>query len=291
MGVVILSVHEDQRALAENLTEVALSRLAELSDYELVGTRELVKRLSLVGGGDLPPGCLTETGCLSRVAMMAGARRLLTGNVRSEGTRFLLTMEINDVESGKIEGNFFRAVDGGLEPLIRAIQDGVEDLLRPRPAAAELRVDSHPDGATVVVDDQYRGVTPLWVQPVEPGSHRLRIEMDGRFPFKNQFQIAPGQNLLVSVNRDQLTPRRTWAPYLAYGTAAAAVLAFAAAGVFGTLARADPSGLSRGDAQKDLELRQTYATITNGLLLGVGALSVIAALTFFRLSRDVFGEN
>jgi TolB-like protein len=290
IAVLILPVNESDRVLTDNLTEVAISKVAELSDFDLVGTRELRRQLVLSGSAALPIGCLNETACLDRVGIAVGVRRVLSGSVRAEGTRFLVALAINDIESHSVERTFFRAVEGGVDALIGTVQDGVAELFQKKFAKGQLRIDSVPEGATVLVDEQQRGTTPLWLNPVEPGDHRLRIEMSGRFPWKKNIQLDPGQNLLVSVSKDDLAARRTWAPYAAYGTAAVAVLAFAAAGLFGTLARVDPRGSSRSETQMDLELRNKYATITNVFLASGVVFTGVSVLTFVRFRRDISGE-
>lgn len=177
-----------------------------------------------------------------------------------------------------------------MEALIRSVQEGVNELFKSRPADGQLRVDSVPEGATVVVDDQHRGTTPLWLNPVVPGRHRLRIEMNGRFPWKKELLVTPGQNLLIAVKRDELTPRHTWAPYLAYGSAALAVLACGTAALFGTLARGEPTGRTRREAEQDLEMKQTYATITDVLFITGGALAATSVFSFITFRRDISGE-
>ena len=290
IAVLILPLAEVDRGLADNLTELAIARVAELSDYELVGTRELRHRLALSGGADLPVDCFNDVGCLGRIGTMAGVRRLVSGSVRPEGSGFLLALSLNDLQSGKVERNFFRAVEGGLDPLIRTLQAGVNELFERRSADGQLRVETVPEGATVVVDDRYRGTTPLWVNPVLPGSHRLRIEMNGRFPWKRDLQIASGQSLLVSVKRDDLSPRHTWAPYVAYGSAALAVLACGTAALFGTLARGEPTGGTRRETQQDLQTNETFASLANVLLVVGGALAGTSVFTFFKFRRDINGE-
>jgi len=289
LAVLILPVEARDAALADDLTEVAIARLAERAEYELAGTLELRRRLRASGAGELPLDCPQQPACLGRVGVVLGARRALVGNVRSVGGGYLVTVAIHDLQTAGVERSFFRSVDGHLESVSRAIQDAVDDLLRPRPAAGQLRVASVPDGATVIVDDRVRGTTPLWIDPLEPGTHHVRIEMSGRFAWRNDLSLAPGQNLAISVNRDQLVPRRTWTPYAAYGGAAGAALAFGAAALFGTLARVDPSGRSRGEAQQDLDVRMTYARIANVLLATGGVLAGASAFTFIRFRRDIAG--
>lgn len=290
IAVLILPDTARDRALADNLTEVAIARVAEISRHDLVGGAELRRHLELSGGTELPAACLGDAACLGRLGVMAGVHRLVTGTVRSEAGNYLLALALNDIQTGKVERTFFRAVAGDLEALIRTAQDGINSLFQHQPAAGQLRVDSVPDGATVVVDERMRGTTPLWVAPLEPGNHRLRVEMSGRFPWKQEVGLAPGQDLLVTVRREQTAPRHTWAPYAAYGTAAGAVLSFAAGALFGTLAGGDLSGGTRREFEQDLEAKKGYATIANGALVGGAILTIVSALTFVRFRRDIAGD-
>jgi hypothetical protein len=136
----------------------------------------------------------------------------------------------------------------------------------------------------------YRGTTPLSLAAVEPGTHRLRMEMHGRFPFKRELTLGPAESLAVSVKGEELASRRRWATYAAYGTAAAALVPFSAGAVFGTLGRVDASGPTRRDAQADLEQRVQYATTANVLFIFGGALVASSIFTFIWLRRDIAGD-
>jgi hypothetical protein len=290
IAVLVLPSSEEDRALANNLTEIVISVLADAGGYELVGTPELRRALGREGNDRIPTDCLLQPACLSRVGLIAGVRRLVGGNVRSEPGRYLLTLQLTDIESGRSERTFYRAVKGPVDVLIRAAQDGVEELFRPVVPPSQLRIESDPPGAGVIVDEQPRGTTPLLVSPIDPGAHRVRIEMDGRFPLNRELAVASGQSALVIVRRDELEARRRWAPYVAYGSSGGALLSFAAAAFFGTLATADPSGATRGDQQRDLEQRIGYANLANTLIVAGSILAVASLYTFVRYRRDVFGE-
>lgn len=290
IAVLILPVADSDRSLADNLTEVAIAQLAEGSDYDLVGTRELRRRMALAGAADLPIDCFNDNACTGRVGVIAGVRRLVSGSVRRDGGGFLLALALNDIEAARVQKTFFRAVNSDLEALIHAVQDGVGDLFQSTPAAGQLRVSSVPEGATVVVDERVRGTAPVWVNPLEPGGHRVRVEMAGRFPWKQELTLAPGQDLLLTVHRDQTIGRRMWAPYAAYGAAALAALSFGAAALFGTLAHGDLTGRTRHEVEQDLNLKRDYATIAN-VTLGAGiVLAAVSTFTFLRFRRDIAGD-
>jgi hypothetical protein len=69
-------------------------------------------------------------------------------------------------------------------------------------------------------------------------------------------------------------------PYVAYGTAALAVVAFSAAAVTGTIGAARPTGASRAEVQADVERREGYASVANGLLVTGGVLAGVSIVTF-----------
>src|SRR5262249_35408685 len=154
----------------------------------------------------------------------------------------------------------------------------------------QLHVLSAPDGARVTLDERYQGTTPLSVGPVEPGTHRVRIEMDGRFPLERQVHLDAAQSLQIQISRDELAARHTWAPWVAYGAATAAVVSASAAVVFGSAARADATGPTREDAMADLERNRRYATIANILFATAGVCAAGSLATFIGLRRDIAGH-
>ena len=82
--------------------------------------------------------------------------------------------------------------------------------------------------------------------------------------------------------------RRGWPFYAGIGAAGAAVLSLSAAGVFGTLAREEPTGVTRAEIQRDLDTRDAYASTANTLLVVGGALGA-AAIALLVWQRGHFG--
>jgi hypothetical protein len=74
--------------------------------------------------------------------------------------------------------------------------------------------------------------------------------------------------------------QRSVVPYFAYGTAALAVVAFSAAAVTGTIGAAHPVGATRAEVQQDVERRQGYASLANGLLVTGGVLASASVVCF-----------
>ena len=147
IGVIIVATRDADATVADNLTEVAMARIAETPGRTLLGTAELRRRLGAESGRDLT-SCLERQACLFRAAVSLGVNRLVTGAIRAEPGRFFLNLNLTDVTPGRQRPPFFRQV-GSLADLIRAAQQGVDDLLDPRRAPGLLRVSSRPEGARV----------------------------------------------------------------------------------------------------------------------------------------------
>ncbi len=58
-----------------------------------------------------------------------------------------------------------------------------------KPLPSTLSLVSVPAGAKVFVDDQVRGVTPLSLESIEPGTHTIRMELDGYEPQTRSLEI------------------------------------------------------------------------------------------------------
>ena len=65
-------------------------------------------------------------------------------------------------------------------------------------APATLLVDSDPTGATVWMDGDSAGVTPLWLEAVEPGTVRIRVQ-SGRATRDTTLRLAAAEDASVDV--------------------------------------------------------------------------------------------
>lgn len=232
----------DDAPLSDNLTEVAISRLAEKRGYELLGLRELEARLnelSKVKSEGLRV-CLAAPACISEVGATTGVERLVIGDVRHEGAYFRLDLALVDGKTGALEARLSRDAPD-LDQLISAVQSGVLELV--------------PDNVDAVAAPVARVESPL---PAGPAASPRAADTPER----------------------EKKQARSFMPYIAYGTAALAVVAFSAAAVTGTIGTARPTGEGRAEVQADLERREDYASLANGLFVTGGVLAGASAVAF-----------
>jgi hypothetical protein len=289
LAVMVLATAEHDAELADNLTEVIIARVAQRGGVEIAGKEEFRARLG-VEGERRTQACLDDIACLGRAAVSLGVRRIVAGSVGTRGKQFLFNLNLDNVESGRVEARVFRLVEGGVEDLIHAVQEANDELFKPRVEPGRIQVDSAPAGARVAIDNAYLGVTPLISGTLLAGKHNVRVEADDRFAWMSRVEVRPGQDLQIKLTPDNLPLRRRWPPYLAYGSAGAAVVAIGAGAFLGELSQLQPNGDTRQVAQDDLRQKQRFATTAN-IAFGTGAvLALLSLFTFIRYRDDIFGR-
>lgn len=61
-----------------------------------------------------------------------------------------------------------------------------------------ITVQSDPPGAAAMLDGVHRGSTPLTIDPVAPGSHRVCLASPGCEPWAGTVTVAPGEHLALN---------------------------------------------------------------------------------------------
>jgi len=288
MAVLILGASEMDTTLADNVTEMVIAAVARRGGVEVAGKEEFRARLG-VTSDRRAQACLEEIACVGRTAVSLGVRRLVTGTVGTRGSQFLFSLNLHDVEAGRVENRVFRLVEGSLDNLIRAIEKGCDQLFSPKIEPGRIQVTTDPPGARVSVDHAYLGVTPLISGTLIPGSHRVRVESDGRFPWTSTVEVRSGQELGINLTEANLPARRRWPSYVTYGTGGLALGALATGGFLGVLSQVNPSGDTRQAAQRDLQQKERLATGSTVAFIAGGALAIVSAAIFASFTDDILG--
>ena len=290
LAVLILPEPGTDAALADNLTEIAIARIAERQGVQMAGTVELRRRLQMEGSRPAL-GCLSDLACLGRVAVALGVERVVGGSVRAlEGSGFLLNLTLTEVASGVVAGRFFREVPGGVPALIAAIQEGADILFKPRTEPGRIRVESEPPRARVSIDDLFVGNTPVLSEALLPGLHSVRVEKENRVPWQERVLVQPGSELQIKLRPDQLPALRRWPRAAVITGLIVSTALLGAGGVLGVLSQNEPETDVRITFQRDIARRQAQARQATWLLgagAGVGAVS-LAVMYAYR--SDIFTD-
>jgi hypothetical protein len=290
LAVVVLGTNEQDAELADNLTEIIIATIAQRRGVEMAGREEFRARLG-VESEQRAQACTDDLACLGRAAVSLGVRRIVTGTVGTRGRQYLFNLNLNNVETSRVENHVFRLVEGSVKDLIPVVQAATEELFRPRVEPGRIQLTSDPPGARVSIDNAYLGVTPLISGTLLAGKHKVRVDADGRFPWTSSVEVFPGQDLGVTLTEANLPRRRLWPTKAAVTSASLAGVSFAAGGFLGVLSQLTPSGATRAEAQSDFNQKRNFGTAANVAFISGAVFSAAALYFVIRYQDDVFGRR
>src|SRR5688572_28022880 len=90
IGALILKSAGVDEELADNLTEVLISRLAGKGEREIAGKEELRSRLGI--DDKAAAACMENVGCLGRVGTELGVTRMVVGTLGKRGVDYLYNL-------------------------------------------------------------------------------------------------------------------------------------------------------------------------------------------------------
>ena len=291
MAVLILAAGDKDTDLADNVTEMVIAAVArQRSGVEVAGKEEFRARLGQMTD-QRAQACLEEIACVGRTAVSLGVRRIVTGSVGTRGRQFLFSLNLHDVEAGRVENRVFRLIEGSQDDLIKAIENGCGELFRPKVEPGRIQVHTLPVGARVTIDNAYLGVTPLISGTLLPGSHKVRVEAEQRFPWVSTVEVRSGQDLGINLTEANLPARRRWPGGVAYGTGVLALTAAATGGFLGILSQVNPGGDTRQSSMEDFKQKEKLANGANAAFITAGALAVVSTAMFIIYKDDIFGRT
>jgi len=250
----VLVVVDGDPALSDNLTEVAISKLAQRGDRLLVGLREVRESLSDVLGESGIGACVEQPACLARIGAATRAESALIGDVRRENDQFSVRLSLVNTQTGAREAEFAATVPPDMKQLIATIRAGVASVFEPKVAPS--------------------------VSPAANGSPDSGSEPEMPFALPGLRTDAAPPASLVLPREAPPAPRNRWLTTVGYGAGALAVVALSAAIVTGVEATGKPTGTTRAETLSDLERREHDATIANSLFAVAGALAVASIAAF-----------
>jgi hypothetical protein len=156
--------------------------------------------------------------------------------------------------------------------------------LRERLAKTSIQIVDAPDGAQISVDGKAWGRTPRPDPiPVDPGSHRVVLKLDGHQDYRATVGVPAGQKVEVRPEMEPTGPaahKGSIAPYIIGGTGVALVLG---AAVTGGLALSKAKGADTRDGS-DADSARTLGRTAD--VLGVlGGAAIGAAIIWWIIQR------
>jgi hypothetical protein len=72
-------------------------------------------------------------------------------------------------------------------------------------SGGQVAIESEPAEADVYMDDQFRGQTPVQLESIQGGRHRVRLTKEGYEPLVQELRLSPGQTARVDIRLNELS--------------------------------------------------------------------------------------
>ena len=152
--------------------------------------------LLLAGGCARPDvNCLLKMGELLKVDALASVT-MTSGRSREIRTVLVQFHPQRRVQKG---ASRFRNARSMPQAVSRALRSVLGPVRANQPAAGSLVVSTTPPGATVALDDRPAGYTPLTLNEVPVGRHKVGVSMDGHLPAERQVTVSKNKSLDVAL--------------------------------------------------------------------------------------------
>jgi hypothetical protein len=185
-------------SIATEITDALRQRIAATKGYQLVQGKDLVEVKLVFSCSDEAPACM------SQASKSMGASKLVFGSVKKTGGDYVVTLKLLDANRGTVENWETETV-----PKKRADQAAFRSLapawlagLTNKGAGGNLQVRANVSGGAVSLDGNRVGVTgsePVVIPDVAPGRHEVSVEKSGYTTTKQEFTLAAGQSLPLSL--------------------------------------------------------------------------------------------
>jgi hypothetical protein len=184
--------------LAADITDALRQRVAATKDYQLLQGKDLVEVKLVFACPDEAPACMSQAG------KSLGASKLIFGSVKKAGNDFQVTLKLLDVNRAVVE-----SFETDTIPKKRADSSSLRQMAPVWLAKLSgkgnggITVRANFSGAAVSLDGTKVGVTgndPVAVADVAPGKHEVSVERSGYTTTKQEFTLAAGQNLPLTLS-------------------------------------------------------------------------------------------
>jgi hypothetical protein len=213
--------------IASDITDALRQRVASTKGQQLVQGKDLVEVKLVFSCPDEAPPCMAQAG------KSMGASKLIFGNVKRAGADYQVTLKLLDVARATVESWATETIarKKAESQAFRSLAPAWLSKLTGKGAGGTLQIRASVVGASVSLDGTHVGVTgsgPVVVPDVAPGRHEVAVEKDGYTTTKQEFTLATGQSLPLSLSLSALsadvggTPPNETTPVLVHRPEAAA---------------------------------------------------------------------
>lgn len=181
------------------LSNVVRKEILKLGSFTVVDRNNM--ETILKEQGFQKSGACNDVMCLVQAGEILGVQKMVGGNIGKLGNKFVIDLQIIDVQNGKIEKMESDEYVGPLEELDGSVRNLTLRLIgsdKAETGGTRLHVASQPEGARVFIDDVFRGNAPLTCDAVAGKSVLVRTELPGYSSWQQSVRAKADQTSFIN---------------------------------------------------------------------------------------------
>ena len=185
-----------------------LLRIAEESPNGIINNSETIRTAKVLYRADAKREESPEipAGSLHVTSVPAGARIVMGGEDKGVTPATLERVPAGNCTLALSLAGYHDAVLSVSVPARQTMEVSTNLIPGTGSGTGVLRVESSPAAATVVLDGTKKGITPLTIDALSPGTHALRLDLDGYTSYDGTVQVTAGGTITQSVHLTPLSP-------------------------------------------------------------------------------------
>jgi len=215
-------------ALAQNLTAVIAAELGRYDHVRVISSREIAMLLGVERQKELL-GCADES-CVAQLAGAMGAEKILSGQLGTVEQSLVLTLQLTDVKSARVDGRQVKVVPAGKNQLVDAVRATVTALMgratsrnEPPRVAVRTVIEAHqretvlldasraydPDGDPLQTEWRQLDGPPAMLESAREGAASFLATETGHYTFRVSVTDGRSAPVVNTVEVDVLK----WRPF------------------------------------------------------------------------------
>ncbi len=187
-------------SIAEMISEKFRTELIQTNVFRIMERNQM--DMILEEQGFQQTGACNTSECLVEVGQLLGVDHLIVGTIGKIENLWIINARILNVQTGEVafsisdeyEGMASDFMSTFIPQLVRALIGEYDGTLVQRNVtrrAGILFLETNISGAQVIIDNKsYNGVTPITIENISEGSHRIEVQKDGYYGTKNIFILS-----------------------------------------------------------------------------------------------------
>lgn len=221
-SVAVLNIRSDQLESGDciSVTNHLTSELQKVEGYRILSWDDVTRMLERTAVKQTP-GC-DDDRCVSEIGGALGAEFIVAGDIGLQGSRYMINIRLIDISKAETVNRVSRSVKGDVGMLADLMPEMAAELLfsdppapssepatsRPSPwprndrlenkTSSKIFIASIPPVADVYMNGKLIGKTNVAALSVEPGTHLMRFEKNGKVVEKTMtFKVGNNPSMLV----------------------------------------------------------------------------------------------